>query len=120
MKELTEAIKEAIWIDARPSSGVGLRAGGTHGHLPGRSFNTSAIRLSDKIGSEARTRHIVNRLNFIREEIEQGTVVLEYIPTGDMVADILAGPRERGLFEYLRKILLEGHTKGKRSRALSV
>eukprot|EP01034_Spumella_vulgaris_P025234 gene25234-31665_t len=115
IKALCEAIKEIIWIR-------GLLAELGYPQLEPTVVyqdNQSSIRLSERIGSEARTRHIVNRLNFIRQEIEHGTVQLEYIPTGDMVADILTGPRDRGLFEYLRSILLEGHQRGKEQRASS-
>ncbi len=79
--------------------------------------NTSSIRLSDKVGSESRTRHIINRINFIRQEIDNKVIVVEYISTKEMVADILTGPRERGVFEYLRSILLGGHWKFQRNAA---
>lgn len=37
----------------------------------------------------ARTKHIRVRQHFIRECVEAGDVELEYVPTGDQVADIL-------------------------------
>jgi hypothetical protein len=70
--------------------------------------------LSEAIGSESRMRHIVNRINYIREMIRDGHIAVEYIPTERMVADILTGPRGRDLFERLRTYLLEGHVQGKR------
>ncbi len=117
IKALTEIIKEIIWMRGLLAELGYPQDGPTVVYQD----NTSAIRLSEMFGSEARTRHLVNRLNFIRQEIKAGTIVLEHIPTEHMVADILTGPRERGLFEYLRGILLEGHWRGskRRSRANS-
>lgn len=116
IKALTEVTKEVIWMRGLLAELGYPQEEATVVYQD----NTSAIRLSEMFGSEARTRHLVNRLNFIRQEIQHGTIALEYIPTEHMVADILTGPRERGSFEYLRRILLEGHMRGKRrERALS-
>ncbi len=110
IKALTEAIKEAIWIRGL------LNELGYFQDEPTLIYqdNQSAIRLSEAIGSEGRTRHIVNRINFIREMIRDRHITVEYIPTEHMVADILTGPRERSLFERLRTYLLEGHVRGDR------
>ena len=105
IKALVEAIKEAIWLRAI------LAELGFPQLEPTVIYqdNTSSIRLCEKVGSETRTRHIVNRINFVREMIETGVVRLVHCPTEHMVADMLTGARERGLFEYLRTILLSGH-----------
>jgi len=110
IKALVEAIKEAIFLRAILDE---LGYPQTEATLIYQD-NTSCIRLADKLGSEARTRHILNRINFIRESIANGIVRLEHIKTSEMVADVLTGPRERGEFEYLRGILLEGHWRAQR------
>ena len=45
----------------------------------------------------SRTKHIDIRYHFIRQHVQDGTIQLEYIPTDQMLADILTksqpGPR---------------------------
>jgi hypothetical protein len=52
------------------------------------------------------TRHINIRYYFIKDQIEQGKVQLQYLPTGEMVADILTKPLQGALFKHLREKLL--------------
>lgn len=110
IKALVECFKDGLWLR-------GLLAELGYPQVAPTVIyqdNQSGIRLAEKVGSENNTRHIINCINFIRQEIENKSFCLEYIPTGEMVADILTGPRGRGTFEYLRGILLQGHWIGKR------
>jgi hypothetical protein len=69
--------------------------------------NTSAIALAEKGRStNKRTRHIGIRFFFIHDRIEKGEIRLEYLPTAEMVADILTKPLQGDLFRRLRKLLL--------------
>jgi hypothetical protein len=52
-----------------------------------------------------KTRHIGTRFFFVKERIESGEVVLEYLPTGEMVADMLTKPLQGQLFRRMRTIL---------------
>lgn len=44
-----------------------------------------------------RTKHIDIRYHFVREAVEEGSILLRYLPTEDMIADImtksLSGPK---------------------------
>ncbi|CAI7736487.1 unnamed protein product [Closterium sp. NIES-54] len=51
--------------------------------------NQSAIRIANKPGFVDRTKHIVMRYFFVKDEIDKGKVDLTYCPTGDMAADFL-------------------------------
>jgi hypothetical protein len=51
--------------------------------------NMSAIALSKNPVYHDRSKHIDTRYHFIRECIEEGTIVIEYVPTERQLADIL-------------------------------
>ena len=51
--------------------------------------NQGAIKLSENPKHHSRSKHIDVKFHFIREASQQGLIRLVYIPTTDMVADIL-------------------------------
>jgi Reverse transcriptase (RNA-dependent DNA polymerase) len=54
-----------------------------------RSDNQGCIALTENPCHHERTKHFDIRHHFIREKVEDGDVKLRYLPTGDMVADIM-------------------------------
>lgn len=59
--------------------------------------NQSAISLAESDGYRQRTKHIDIRHHYLREKVENGSVVIDYIPTNEMAADNLtkAVPKEK-------------------------
>jgi hypothetical protein len=53
-----------------------------------------------------RTRHIAVRFYFVADRVKSGEVVIEYLPTGEMLADILTKPLQGALFVKVRNQLL--------------
>lgn len=69
--------------------------------------NQSVIKAAAKgEGDFKRTKHIAMRFFSIKENIDAGEVELKYLPTGDMLADILTKPLQGALFRKLRDKLL--------------
>jgi hypothetical protein len=68
--------------------------------------NQSAIKLGHNPVQHGRTKHIDVRYHFIREAIESGRVVLKYVSTVEMPADMLTKPLGRIVYE--RQKLLNG------------
>jgi hypothetical protein len=69
--------------------------------------NKSTIQLAEKGRSTSdRTKHISVRYFFIHDRIEKDEIVLEYLPTEEMIADILTKPLQGALFIRLRDMLL--------------
>ena len=69
--------------------------------------NMSTIALAGKGQSTAeRTRHIAIRFFFVKDRVDAGEIVIEYLPTEEMVADILTKPLQGDLFRRLRRLLL--------------
>eukprot|EP00253_Pinus_taeda_P025547 PITA_25547 len=67
--------------------------------------NTSAISISKNPFMHSKTKHIPIKYHFLREQVLEQKVKLEYVPSKEQVADILTKPLPRESFEYLRKKL---------------
>ena len=102
---LFEATKTAIWLRGYL---------GDLGHYQIRPTiiyqdNTSVILLMDNINNEANSKHCIEKINFIRQEIQRSTISLVHMPTENMIADILTKPLAKEKFNQFRDIILNGH-----------
>eukprot|EP00253_Pinus_taeda_P035264 PITA_35264 len=64
--------------------------------------NTSAVSISKNPVMNLKTKHIPIKYQFLREQVLEQKVKLEYVPSKEQVADILTKPLPRETFEYLR------------------
>uniref|UniRef100_H3H5K8 Reverse transcriptase Ty1/copia-type domain-containing protein n=1 Tax=Phytophthora ramorum TaxID=164328 RepID=H3H5K8_PHYRM len=64
--------------------------------------NQGAIALAQNAGYHARTKHVDIRHHFIRENVERGTVTVEYVDTKNQLADILTKALGTKTLKYLR------------------
>ena len=64
--------------------------------------NQAAIGLTRNPIGHKRTKHIDIKYHFVREHVQDGTLLVKYCNTKDMLADILTKPLPKGQFEYLR------------------
>jgi len=53
-----------------------------------------------------RTRHMNIRYFWTKERVDLNEIVIEYLPTDDMIADILTKPLQGNQFLHLRELLL--------------
>ena len=71
--------------------------------------NQGSIALAKNPQYHKRTKHIDIRYHFVREKVEDGQVILEYISTLDMLADIMTKPIPAAQFCLLRgKLGIQG------------
>jgi hypothetical protein len=65
--------------------------------------NKSAIDMV-KAGkpTSRRTKHISMRFYFVKQHVDSGECVIEYCPTGEMLADLMTKPVVGSLFLHLR------------------
>jgi len=100
---LTQACKKAIWVSRFLTE---LSTGTT-------SYNITPITIyADNQGSMALaknpefhngTKHISNQHHFVLKKVGSEEVILEYLPTGDMLADLLTKALPREKVERFRK-----------------
>eukprot|EP00253_Pinus_taeda_P007410 PITA_07410 len=67
--------------------------------------NTSAISISKNPVMHSKTKHIPIKYHFLREQLLEQKVKLEYVPSKEQVADIFTKPLPGETFEYLRQKL---------------
>ncbi|GMF35814.1 unnamed protein product [Phytophthora fragariaefolia] len=65
--------------------------------------NQGAIVLTQNAGYHARTKHVDIRHHFIRENVENGTVKVDYIDTKRQLADMLTKALGTKTLKYLRE-----------------
>ena len=63
--------------------------------------NQGAITMAKNPVGHARTKHIDKRYHFVREGVQNGTIILKYVATDEMIADILTKPLPKHPFEKL-------------------
>jgi hypothetical protein len=68
--------------------------------------NKSTIHLFNRQDNKHKTKHIALRYNFIREQIAENNILIEYLPTEDMTSDILTKALGPSAFLHLRPKLL--------------
>jgi len=67
--------------------------------------NQSTIIMAIQGPSFKRTKHLLGRESYVKERILEGDIVLKYLPTGIMTADMLTKPVKRPTLEKLLKRL---------------
>lgn len=67
--------------------------------------NTSTINISKNLVMHSRTKHIPIKYHFLREQVLEQQVKLEYVATKEKVADIFNKPLLKENFKYLKEKL---------------
>lgn len=68
--------------------------------------NQSAVAMAQRLKSSGRTRHIELKYHYVRQLVSVGLVRMDWIPSADMIADILTKPLPRIKFEQLCPMLV--------------
>ena len=92
---ISDSLSQILWTrEYMLAAGVPLRPAVLY------QDNLSTTFLANKGRSTSeRTRHIKIRYFFIRHYIDANEIILEYMPTASMIADIMTKPLHGDLFE---------------------
>lgn len=69
------------------------------------SDNQGAIALAKNPANHQRTKHIDIQQHFVREKVAEGKIAMQFVPTGEMVADGLTKPLAKDAFLRFRAAL---------------
>ena len=72
------------------------------GCIPIYCNNTSAINISKNSCQHKRTKHIDIRHHFLRDNVENGLISMNFCSTGNQIADIFTKALNREIFETNR------------------
>ena len=72
------------------------------GTVPIMCDNTSAINITKNPVMHSRTKHIEIRHHFIRDQYQNGNIMLDYVNTSDQLADIFTKALPKESFFYIR------------------
>ena len=64
--------------------------------------NTSAINISKNPVMHSKTKHIPIKFHFLREQVTEKNIKMEYVETKEQIAEEFTKPLPKEKFEYLR------------------
>ena len=67
--------------------------------------NTNAISISKNPVMNSKTKYILIKYHFVREQVAENNIKLEYVGTKEQIVDIFTKPLPCEAFEYLRQKL---------------
>ena len=67
--------------------------------------NQSAIKISTDPVTRKRTKHVEIHMHYIRELVHDRTIILQYCPTDEQIADIFTKRFSENKFTYLYSML---------------
>jgi hypothetical protein len=70
--------------------------------------NQAAIAIARSAQYHGRLKHVDVRAHFVRDQVQQGQILIEYCPTDKMVADIMTKPLPKPAHQYMTKCLFGG------------
>ena len=74
-------------------------------HISIQCDNTSAINLSKNLIMHSITKHIEIRHHFLRDHVQKGNCILEFVDTKNQLADIFTKPLPKENFFAIRREL---------------
>jgi len=63
--------------------------------------NTNSINISNNPVMHSKTKHIPIKYHYVREQVSQKNIKLEYVGTKEKIDDIFTKPLPHEAFEYL-------------------
>jgi hypothetical protein len=109
------AVQEAIWLRLLMNDLDMVQGDATVIH----NDNQGTIALSKDPVYHARSKHIDIRHHFVQERVAAGDIVLRYMPSTEMPADMLTKALDKTLFERLRQVLMNSQDNQRKQHKLT-
>ena len=93
---------QAIWLEALLTE---LKVKSENGMLL-MVDNKSAISLTKNPVAHGRSKHIETRFHYLRDQVYNGRLRLDFCTSADQIADILTKPLKNERFEDLRRKMM--------------
>ena len=77
-----------------------------HEPIPIFCDNTSAISISKNPVMHSKTKHFPIKYHFVREQVTEKNITLEYVGTKEKIVDIFTKTLPHEAFEYLHQKLV--------------
>jgi len=74
--------------------------------------NKSTMIMANNGPAFRRTKHLIGRKTFVKERLENKDIRLRYVPTREMIADLLTKPVNHSTLSYLMKLIQLVDIKG--------
>jgi hypothetical protein len=107
LNAITEAIKDAIWLD----NACNFLKCTMNGSLTiVRNDNYASYLVSNEAkGDNYRARHIITKVTWIQDVVKKGDISVSFVPTELNLADVFTKPlcREK-IFKFLDKFMFDG------------
>jgi hypothetical protein len=101
---LSEVTKEVLWI-----SRLGKYLDLPHDKIEIFEDNQGAIKLAKSTITHKRSKHVDIRFHFVREHVAEETIILTWISTRNMLADVLTKPIAEAEFVRKRELVMNAH-----------
>ena len=101
-----EAAKTSLWIARMAAEAMRL----TPAPVVMFEDNQACIKITQNLAISARTRHFDRRMWWLRNNVQTGAIVLQYVPTEHQLADILTKILPAPRFAVLANFLLSGRS----------
>ena len=68
--------------------------------------NQAALKIGENLSSVSRTKHIELKYFFVQDLVEERKIMLQYVPTEDMVAELFTKALDKVKFKGFRDQML--------------
>jgi hypothetical protein len=90
------AICKAVWLRKLLTRLFGQMLDPTMIHCDNQSW----VKLSENPASHDRSKHVEIKFHYIQDMVKRKAILVQYLPTDELIANVLTKPLAKSKFEY--------------------